>query len=443
LHNGKHKRILFYNDAARIVIYSGGIAVIIAVLGILVFIFNEAFPLFSSAETKSQKKVMTFNEKSEKPLIAGVDEYEEIAFVLTDSANIDFIDMKNQKIKLSRKIEELNDHKICAVNKNFLNSHIIAATENGEAAIIPISFSSDFDLNNARTVNPEIEGIKYFTIDSLKREIKKISVGFSADNLITIAAMVGTNEIHLLSESVSTSLLGEDEVTILKSRIIQGGEKISAIELDAAGNKLAVGTDKGFLYLYSLENKSTPVLISTAKVSEQNHGIPNLKFLLGDQSIVIADEKGNISSWMLLTNEESGRKKLERPHVFSPLPWEVNIIAVSQRDKSFIVVDKFNNAEIKHLTSAKTLANIKLDQNRKVRDVAYSPKANGALLLYEDGLIEHISINAAHAGISTKTLFGKVWYEGYAKPEYVWQSTGGTDDFEPKFSLIPLIFGTL
>ncbi|MEK7370050.1 MAG: ABC transporter permease subunit, partial [candidate division NC10 bacterium] len=40
-------------------------------------------------------------------------------------------------------------------------------------------------------------------------------------------------------------------------------------------------------------------------------------------------------------------------------------------------------------------------------------------------------------------LFDKVWYEAYAKPEYVWQSTGGTDDFEAKFSLVPLVFGTL
>ena len=44
---------------------------------------------------------------------------------------------------------------------------------------------------------------------------------------------------------------------------------------------------------------------------------------------------------------------------------------------------------------------------------------------------------------SWRTLFGKVWYEGYAQPEYVWQSTGATDDFEPKFSLVPLIFGTI
>jgi len=35
-----------------------------------------------------------------------------------------------------------------------------------------------------------------------------------------------------------------------------------------------------------------------------------------------------------------------------------------------------------------------------------------------------------------------VWYEGYPGPKQVWQSTGGTDDFEPKLSLVPLVFGT-
>ena len=49
---------------------------------------------------------------------------------------------------------------------------------------------------------------------------------------------------------------------------------------------------------------------------------------------------------------------------------------------------------------------------------------------------------AAARKVSWKTLFGKVLYEGYEEPEYVWQTTGG-EDFEPKFSLVPLMFGTL
>jgi phosphate transport system permease protein len=36
-----------------------------------------------------------------------------------------------------------------------------------------------------------------------------------------------------------------------------------------------------------------------------------------------------------------------------------------------------------------------------------------------------------------------VWYESYAAPVQAWQSSAATSDFEPKFSLTPLSFGTL
>ncbi|MGL1400059.1 phosphate ABC transporter permease, partial [Vibrio parahaemolyticus] len=32
---------------------------------------------------------------------------------------------------------------------------------------------------------------------------------------------------------------------------------------------------------------------------------------------------------------------------------------------------------------------------------------------------------------------------GYDAPNYTWQSSSGNDSFEPKLSLIPLIFGTI
>jgi phosphate transport system permease protein len=54
-----------------------------------------------------------------------------------------------------------------------------------------------------------------------------------------------------------------------------------------------------------------------------------------------------------------------------------------------------------------------------------------------------VALSNPHPESSLHTLFGKVWYEGYAQPEYVWQSTGATDDFEPKMSLAPLLFGTI
>ena len=60
-----------------------------------------------------------------------------------------------------------------------------------------------------------------------------------------------------------------------------------------------------------------------------------------------------------------------------------------------------------------------------------------------DDTVERYSLDNPHPEFSWRAMLGKVWYEGYPKPEYVWQSTGATDDFEPKMSLVPSIFGTI
>jgi phosphate transport system permease protein len=40
-------------------------------------------------------------------------------------------------------------------------------------------------------------------------------------------------------------------------------------------------------------------------------------------------------------------------------------------------------------------------------------------------------------------MWDEVWYEGYNDADYTWQSSASSNDFEPKYSLVPLAFGTL
>jgi phosphate transport system permease protein len=47
-------------------------------------------------------------------------------------------------------------------------------------------------------------------------------------------------------------------------------------------------------------------------------------------------------------------------------------------------------------------------------------------------------------GITTlKSLFSEVWYEGYEEPAYVWQTSSAAENYETKFSIVPLIVGSL
>lgn len=75
--------------------------------------------------------------------------------------------------------------------------------------------------------------------------------------------------------------------------------------------------------------------------------------------------------------------------------------------------------------------------------LAFASKADGFLALDWTGQVRYSSIDNPHPEITLDILSGDIWYEGYKAPEYVWQSTGGTDDFESKLSLVPLVFGTV
>jgi phosphate transport system permease protein len=77
-----------------------------------------------------------------------------------------------------------------------------------------------------------------------------------------------------------------------------------------------------------------------------------------------------------------------------------------------------------------------------VLQVALGPRGDALLGFDGSSGLTAWQIESGYPEISFKTLFGKVLYEGYDKPEYVWQTTGG-EEFEAKFSLVPLIFGTL
>ncbi len=71
-----------------------------------------------------------------------------------------------------------------------------------------------------------------------------------------------------------------------------------------------------------------------------------------------------------------------------------------------------------------------------------TPKNNGLIGVADDQLIT-AELDVAYPEATLRGLFGKVWYEGHAEPKYIWQSSAGTEQSEPKLSLMPLIFGTL
>ncbi len=77
-----------------------------------------------------------------------------------------------------------------------------------------------------------------------------------------------------------------------------------------------------------------------------------------------------------------------------------------------------------------------------ITGLAFSPKGDALGVLRGTGL-ELWSIDAGHIEASAASLFGRVVYEGSTRGEWVYQSSAADDAAELKMSLVPLIFGTL
>jgi phosphate transport system permease protein len=113
-----------------------------------------------------------------------------------------------------------------------------------------------------------------------------------------------------------------------------------------------------------------------------------------------------------------------------------------QRRKGFMAIDTDGNMGIYHSTAERELIKENITASTPKASVL-SPRANGLLMESADGKIHFWRIDNEHPEVSIKSLWQKVWYESYPKPDYIWQSSSASSDFEPKYSLIPLVFGTM
>jgi phosphate transport system permease protein len=161
--------------------------------------------------------------------------------------------------------------------------------------------------------------------------------------------------------------------------------------------------------------------------------------LLGGISLLVGDAKGGISQWFMARGND-GEPQLQLIRHFQLDGAPITQIVAEQRRKGFIALDENGHLGVFHSTAGRTLLVEPIAEGPG--RLALSPRANHVLLERDHQLL-NFTLDNPHPEISWSALWGKVWYENYEKPGYVWQSTAASNDFEPKLSLAPLTFGTL
>jgi phosphate transport system permease protein len=437
------RRIVVDRWASRLVV-SGGIIIIASILAILFVIAAEVYPLFKQPTTEflGTRSPVTAGEAPAPGAAAGMDEYLEVGYTVGSGGVLELVGLKGDRRLAGVAIPGLAGARVSTVAGLGKGRHLIGTTD---GRVIPLDMRFEVSFKDGkREVMPAPAFTAASALDPEKKRPLLRLVGAEPTGGPLTIAQLGPRTLAIQAVIEKKALVGASrrEESLATAEVQTTGE-VTALALDGRAEDLFVGTSTGEVIHYDVRGRQAPrALDQVAVTSKPGLAVTALGFLIGDRTLVVGDQGGGVSTWQVVPPPEGGERRLTHIYQFAGHAGPVVSIDASKRDKGFATADASGSALVHYGTSGHTLLALKAPEGG-LHSVVFAPKADGVVLVGPQGTMSEWRVNNPHPEITLKTVFGKVWYEGYSEPAYVWQSTGGTDDFEAKFSLTPLIYGTL
>jgi phosphate transport system permease protein len=448
------------DGVATVVIRTGGLLVILVVLAIVVNIGVEALPLFAQAKEGSVVR----SAASPSPLLAGSDPRRELVWVLGADGRISFDETALHDLE----IVGSSAGALVAADQE-IHGFISAIDADGTAVVGRLRFSDSWagdqrttgaqwrqaaepvsfgvgdwvgvtanvdDDRNVMLVAWDREGrlgLRWWDADEEAWTILEPPASV-ADSTATVAAAYGLDSLVVVDTS--------GELRVFHLPVLDEVEVVGADAPTAAARFLIGG---GSLVTAGRDG-SVGVLLEIPRVEVQNSGPKTLRvggvsIGPGEATLLPDDEIGQRLASRGDVTLESAPSRWQRVRELDGVPGTPTVITPEHRRRGFAIGTADGTVALYYSTSGRRLL---LDRwaAHPVTALTIDPKDDGAVAV-AGGDVFRRWISNPHPEISLRTLFLPVWYEGYAAPRWVWQSTGGSDAFEPKLSLWPLIFGTL
>ncbi len=239
-------------------------------------------------------------------------------------------------------------------------------------------------------------------------------------------------------------------------------------------------------------NRSRPIIAERLDLIDDDATITATATLIGKTTLVVADSRGRTATWFRVKppahrTTPDGALLVERRNLHPPVaarlrsatssdmpegmgartpeylvcePEDASVLvrqhvlpsgadaspvtalAASRRNRMLAVAYADGSFDLVHVTADRLLRHVDGAASSAITNLAMSPKNDALLVAASDGYTLW-NVDIPHPETTLAAIFTPVWYEGAAAPAHVWQSSAGDDAFEPKFGLVPLVFGTL
>ncbi len=418
----------------------GGLAVLVAITLIFFYLAYVVLPLFRGAELDAGKPLApAWLKTAQAPLLLSIEEQNQVMMRVGTDGQILFIDLSTGEAVSRQDLKLPAGTHVVSIAEDQPGHPLVAlGLSNGQVLVFRHSYKISYP-DNRKVITPQIEypyGETPVTLDEQGQPLAHVALA-SGDDSLLLAASAGSAMMLLNLSSRENMLTGETTLEQERVDLPQIAEPIKAIYIDPRKQWLYVINGRAQADVFDLR---THQLNGRYKLLDHaDSEVTASSQLLGGISLMIGSSKGSISQWFM-ARDTDGEPRLSHVRDFRLGRLPITAIVPEQRRKGFIALDDGGNLGVFHSTAHRTL----LMQQIAPGDgaLALSPRAN-RVLLEQGGVLHTFSLNNPHPEVSWSALWSKVWYESYDKPQYVWQSTAATTDFEPKLSLAPLTFGTL
>lgn len=437
------------DKSASVAIAIGGISVIVAIMLIFFYLFYEVMPLFSSAEVEESSSFQL--EVGEgTPLHLAIEEQSQFAMSIADSGDVSFFDLASgalvDEIALSIPAgERITDFALSTEESGIFG----LALDSGKALVAQYSYATSYDSEGTRILTPTIEypfGEEPFAMaDSALRNIAIRS----NNQTLVIAAVDSEDALNFLRVSRQTNLLsaftpgggGSFSEEFLPVSVTV--DDLMELYIDESLRWVYLINDQGLLDLLDIRSSAASnasYLLRNQSLLESGRQIRHTVFLLGGLSLLVVDDTGETSQWF--TVRESNQVRLEKVRSFQSNTGGLLAITPEQRRKNFATLSDEGYVAIYNTTAEREVFHEQIASGQQAK-IAISPRGDALLLVSSSGEAQVWEVHNEHPEVSVSALWKEVWYESYPEPDYIWQSSSASNDFEPKYSLIPLSFGTL
>jgi len=469
--------VLWADRGARVFITLGGLGTILAVFLVCVFLVWVVIPLFRSATIEARERVaLPGRNDGGSPVHLAVDEYLNVAWVVTEQGRLISYRIDTGDELANRALFE--GKRPVAWSFALRDGHVAFALDDSTVQLGTIDFETLFvpdedvtselrDLPVGRSANfrngvvertPEGQ----FRLQTLVAKLEEpiaidcesgiamIDLSVSSRGSI-FAVLTKSGELRLAQVTQRKNLMTGKVTTRLREGRMQvefpNGQPPFRLLLAGLGDSVLLAWPDGRVQRYDTRDPTRLALAETLDLIEEPEAkLTRLDFMIGKTSLVAGDSQGRVRVWFRTKPDDAATvdgATLALAHELPPGQSAVVSLAASPRSRMLAAGFRDGSIRLFHVTSNQELVRAAASgSSSAVSLLTMSPKDNALVGLHTDGL-QRWDFDPRHPEITWSSIFSRVWYEGYNQPEHAWQSSSGTDDFEEKYGLVPLVFGTL